>query len=366
MKRIAQYHNPDFILLAAVLALVVFGLLMVYNASPVTSLRDYNDPLHLVKLQAVWAGFGIFLGIVVYKIPFTFWKKISPFLILFAIALLSAVFIPGLGVKVYGAQRWLSLGVIGVQPAEFAKLAYILYLAALLSKKVKLSYFLGVSFVLVAIVLAQKDLGTSIIIILIGLTIYFVSGAAWRHVLVLIPIIMAAASFFIFVSEYRRARLLAFLNPSVDPQGISYHVYQALIAIGSGGFFGVGLGQSRQKYGFIPEVTTDSIFTVVGNELGFLGSLVLVSIFLVVVYRGFNIAKNSTDKFAQLVAIGLTVWIGLQTFINLAGLVALLPLTGVPLPFISYGGSSLVATLIATAILLNISRVTSNNVALKK
>lgn len=366
MKKIVQSHRPDLILLAAISALVLFGLLMVYNASPVTSLRDFNDPLFLIRQQVFWVVIGLIFGVIVYKVPYTFWKKVSPFLIIIAVVLLLAVFIPALGVTAYGAQRWLNLGIISIQPAEFAKLSYIIYLSAILSKKVKLSSFLIVSALLLAIILAQKDLGTSVILILIGLTIYFVSGAAWIQFLLLVPMVAFLGSVFILISGYRRARFLAFLDPKIDPQGISYHINQVLIAIGSGGIFGVGLGQSRQKYGYIPEVTTDSIFAVIGNELGFFGSLIFISIFLVIIYRGFKIATASPDKFGFLVAVGLTTWIGFQTFVNLSGLVALLPLTGVPLPFISYGGSSLVATLIAAAILLNISRYTSNKIALKK
>src|SRR3989344_3795557 len=318
MKSTAQQHRPDFILLGSVIVLVLFGLLMVYNASPVTSLRDFDDPLRLIKLQSIWVFIGLIIGTVVYKIPYTFWRKISPFLFVLALVLLLTVFVPGAGVKTYGAQRWLSFGFISIQPAEFAKLSFVLYLSALLSKKIKLSYFLLSTIVIVAIVVAQKDLGTSIIIALIGLSIYFVSGAALSHF---------------------------------------------LIAIGSGGIFGVGLGQSRQKYGFIPEVTTDSIFAVVGNELGFIGAVVLIGVFSVLIFRGIQISKSAPDRFSQLVAVGLTSWLGFQTFVNISGLVALLPLAGVPLPFISYGGSSLIAGLVAAALLLNISRYTKNKLS---
>ena len=363
MKSTAQQHRPDFILLGSVIVLVLFGLLMVYNASPVTSLRDFDDPLRLIKLQSIWVFIGLIIGTIVYKIPYTFWRKISPFLFVLALVLLLTVFIPGAGVKTYGAQRWLSFGFISVQPAEFAKLSFVLYLAALLSKKIKLSYFLLSTIAIVAIVVAQKDLGTSIIIALIGLSIYFVSGAALSHFLILIPVVVSVVAVLILSTEYRKARFLAFLNPTVDPEGISYHLHQSLIAIGSGGIFGVGLGQSRQKYGFIPEVTTDSIFAVVGNELGFIGAVVLIGVFSVLIFRGIQISKRAPDRFSQLVAAGLTSWLGFQTFVNISGLVALLPLAGVPLPFISYGGSSLIASLIAVALLLNISRYTKNKLS---
>ncbi len=353
-----QIHRPDFILLFAVVFLVLFGLLMVYNASPVTSLRDFGDPLYLIRLQVMWAFGGVIAGFVVFKIPYIFWQKAAPFLILLAIILLLAVFIPGLGPKIYGAQRWLRFGIVGIQPAEFAKLAFIIYLGALFSKKNKIFPFLIISGVISAIVMAQNDMGTTIITIMIGLCMFFIAGGALWQILIIIPVLVAATSIYIITSPHRKARLLSFINPNIDPGGIGYHINQALIAIGSGGLFGVGLGESRQKYGYIPEVTTDSIFAVIGNELGFMGSIILVSLFLLIVFRGFKIAMTAPDKFSSLVAVGITMWISIQTFINIAGLTALLPLTGVPLPYISYGGSSLVATILAAAILLNISRYT--------
>jgi cell division protein FtsW len=328
---------------------------MVYNASPVTSLRDYGDPLRLIRFQLGWAVFGIILAIIVFKVPYSFWQKVAPLLIILAVVLLLAVLVPGWGSKIYGAQRWLRYGWIGIQPAEAAKLAYIIFLSAYFSKKVRFFPFLFITGLLAGIVLFQRDLGTTFVICSIGLAIYFIAGGFLWQIVALIPVIVAATAFLIFTSGYRKARLTVFLNPNIDPQGISYHLNQVLIAIGSGGLFGVGLGESRQKYGYIPEVTTDSIFAVIGNELGFLGSVILVSAFVLLIYRGFDIARAAPDKFSQLVAVGITTWIGLQTFVNLAGLTSLLPLTGVPLPFISYGGSSLVIILVASAILLNIS-----------
>jgi cell division protein FtsW len=362
----SQIHRPDFILLGAIAVLVLFGLLMVYNASPVTSLRDFGDSLYLIRLQAIWAVIGVVLGIIVFKIPYNLWQKVAPLIMILAVGLLAVVLVPGIGVKVYGAQRWLRFGFFSAQPAEFAKLAYVVYLSAFFSKKIRLIPFLFITAFLIGIVLAQKDLGTSIVITFIGLALYFVAGGVIWQILSLVPVLVALAAVLIFSSSYRRARLAAFLNPSVDTQGISYHLHQVLIALGSGGIFGVGLGESTQKYGYIPEVTTDSIFAVIGNELGFIGAVIFLAAFILIIYRGFNIARAAPDKFSQLTAVGITTWIGVQTFINLAGLTQLLPLTGVPLPFVSYGGSSLVAILIASALLLNISRYTKVKVALKE
>lgn len=355
-----QIHRPDFILLGTATTLILFGLLMVYNASPVTSLRDFGDPLHLIRFQAMWAFGGLILGFIIFKIPYTFWQKTAPIIIIFSIILLLAVFIPGFGAKIYGAQRWLRVGILSIQPAEFAKLAYIVYLGAFLSKKVKPTPFIIVTAIMAGIVLGQRDMGTTIIITSIGIGLYFIAGGLLWHLLAMVPVVVGVGSVLILTSAYRKARLLAFLNPDLDPGGITYHISQALIALGSGGWFGVGLGESRQKYGFIPEVTTDSIFAVVGNELGFIGSSVLLLGFVLIIFRGFKIAMKAPDKFSYLVAAGITIWISVQAFLNIAGLSAVLPLTGVPLPFISYGGSSLVSIMVATAILLNISRYTKS------
>lgn len=359
-------HRPDLILLGASFALLAFGLLMIYNASPVTSLRDFGDPLHLARLQIIWAGIALVLGFIGFRIHYKFWEHVSPILIIGAIVLLIAVFIPGVGLKIYGAQRWINLGFTSIQPAEFAKLAYIIYLSAWLSRKIKLAPFVIVTGLLVGIILLQRDFGTTTIVALSGLAIYFLSGAPLWQFGMIVPIGLLGALGFILGSPYRRERLLTFLNPGVDTQGAAYHISQILISLGSGGWFGVGIGQSRQKYGYIPEVTTDSIFAVIGNEIGFIGSFVFVGVMFLIVYRGFKIANETKDRFGFLLAAGISSWIGLQAFINLAGMVSLLPLTGVPLPFVSYGGSSLVSASFGVAILLNISRFTQVKDALNK
>ncbi len=349
--------RPDLILLGVVSVLILFGLLMIYNASPVTSERDFGDPTRLARLQLIWAVGGIVASIVLYNINYKVWEKLSPLLIIGALGLLLAVFIPGIGLKIYGAQRWIGVGTLfSIQPSEFVKLAYIVYLAAFLSKRVKLVPFAAVTVFLMLVLIVQRDLGTAIVISLSGLLIYFLSGAPIVQFLMIVPTGILAVIGFIFSSAYRRERFLTFLNPNSDPGGAAYHINQILISLGSGGWFGVGLGQSRQKYGYIPEVTTDSIFAVIGNELGFVGSVVFISLLFLVVFRAFKIAKNAPDKFGQLLSAGIGIWLGLQVFVNLAGMVALLPLTGVPLPFISYGGSSLVSVFFAVAILLNISK----------
>ena len=293
-----QRHRPDFILLTTSIILLLFGLLMVYNASPVTALRDFGDPFYLAKLQVAWAAAAVVAGVTMYKINYKILESLAPLIIIGAIILLLSVFIPGVGVKIYGAQRWISVaGIFSIQPAEFAKLAYVVYLASWLSKKIRLEPFVFITVVISAIVLLQRDLGTTVVISATGLIVYFLAEAPIVHFFTLIPIGVLTAAVFILGSGYRRARLLSFLNPTNDPQGATYHINQILIALGSGGILGVGLGQSKQKYGYIPEVTTDSIFAVVGNELGFLGASILLVLFLVIVIRGFQIARATNEKF---------------------------------------------------------------------
>jgi cell division protein FtsW len=363
MIKKSERHRPDFILLFTSIVLLLFGLLMVYNASPVTALRDFGDPFYLARLQAIWAAVAVVAGVFAYKINYKILEKFAPLFILGATIFLLFVFIPGVGVEIYGARRWISVGgIFSIQPAEVAKLAYVIYLASWLSKKLRFAPFIFITILISAIVLFQRDLGTTVVIALTGLLIYFLAEAPLKHFFTIIPVGFLAVAAFILGSEYRRARFFNFLDPTSDPQGGAYHINQILIALGSGGLLGVGLGQSKQKYGYIPEVTTDSIFAVVGNELGFIGAMVVVLLFLVIVFRGFQIALRTNDKFGKLLAAGISAWIGVQTFINLAGMVALLPLTGVPLPFLSYGGSSLVATVVGVAIILNISRYSSKNI----
>ncbi|MCL5411687.1 MAG: putative lipid II flippase FtsW [Patescibacteria group bacterium] len=355
-KSTSHLHRPDFFLAATALGLVIFGVVMVYDASVVSAYRDFADKYYYLKNQLVWLVLGLIALVVVSQIDYHLWERLSPLLLFGALVLLLAVLIPGLGVKAYGAQRWLQLGPVRLQPSEMIKLGYILYLSAWLSRKIKLVPFLVVTGFLIGIVLIQKDLGTATIIGSIGFATYFISGASLWQFSLLLPAAAVGGGFFILSSSYRAKRLFTFLDPTKDPLGSSYHINQVLIALGSGGLLGLGLGESRQKYEYLPEVTTDSIFAVIGEELGFIGAIILISIFILLIYRGFKIAQKAPDKFGQLVAGGITSWIAAQAFINLAAMAALIPLTGVPLPFISYGGSALVTTMIGVGILLNISK----------
>jgi len=266
------------------------------------------------------------------------------------------VFVPGVGVKLLGARRWVNFGGLTIQPSEFLKLTLAIYLAKVSARNKKLVSYLLPLVLAIFLIMLQPDLGTAIIVTAIGMTQIFISGVD------LIPfflsVIMGGILGFILIitSDYRRDRLLTFLEQTKDPLGKSYHIRQILIALGSGGFWGVGLGQSRQKYLFLPETATDSIFAIIAEEVGFLGASSLILTFAVFVLRGFKIAKNAPDTFSKILSFGFVSWMGFQFLLNVASMLALVPLTGVPLPFFSYGGSSLTATLIACGILLNISK----------
>jgi cell division protein FtsW len=273
--------------------------------------------------------------------------------------------VPGIGSKVYGASRWIQLGPFSFQPSEMAKLAMIIYLAAWLesrgTKRIKdvfegLLPFLGIMGLIGFLIMKQPDTGTLGVIVLTSFAIFFVSGARMDHLFFMSGIGTLALWILVKIEPYRFDRILAFMNPGADPQGIGYQINQALLAVGSGGFFGVGLGHSRQKFNYLPEPVGDSIFAVIGEELGLIGGFVLIILFVALAVRGIKIAKNAPDMFGRLVATGITMWIVLQAFINIGANIALVPFTGIPLPFISYGGTSLIFLMAAVGILLNISQ----------
>lgn len=350
-------NSPDYVLLTIVTLLVVFGLVMVYDSSILQAQKDFHDSYFYIRQQIIWVVLGVVIGTFFSFLDYHYLKKIAlPGLVISFLAML-AVFIPGLGTSGGGAHRWLSLGFITIQPAEIIKLTTIIYFSAIFEKKIRTLPFLGiVAAVTFITAVLQKDLGSSIVYITICLIIYFVSNGSIKFLSGIILIGTATIGALITFSAYRSKRILAFLDPFSDSQGFSYHISQVLIALGSGGLFGVGLGQSRQKFEYIPEVSTDSIFAIIGEELGFVGATTLIILFGALTVRGIKIAFEQSDDFGRMLSVGIISWIGVQTIMNLSSMVALLPLTGVPLPFISYGGSAIVANLSAIGILLNISK----------
>ncbi len=364
-----RLHQPDYKLMITVGVLVVFGLVMLASASSVISFEKYNDSNYLLKHQLLY---GVLIGIVgliaTSKIDYHLWGKLAFVLLTFNILLLVAVLIPGVGFEINGAQRWINLGFTTLQPTELLKLTFILYLSTLFSKNISgikdatygLMPFLFMLGSIVILIMLQPDMGTMITIAVTAIVIYYVAGAAYKH----LAWIFLGASSMVFLlikmAPYRAARFTVFLNPALDPQGIGYHINQALLAIGSGGFFGLGLGHSRQKFLYLPEVTGDSIFAVISEELGFFFAIILVGLFLYLMIRGLKIAKKAPDLLGKLISVGIVSWIVIQAFVNIAAMVTLVPLTGIPLPFISYGSSALATTLIAIGILINISKQTKS------
>lgn len=338
--------------------LTLFGIVMVYNSSVAIALRDFSDQYHFVREQFRWLVVGFVLFIVTSRIDYHRWYRLALPILVSTLILLVAVFIPGIGVQALGAHRWLNLGFFVFQPAELAKLSLVMYLAAWFSypEKSRIGAFLLLLGMVVGLVIAEPDLGTAFIILMIAISLYFFSGAPLWQFFLLIPLAALSIGTLAVISPYRMRRILTFFNPQTDPLGASYQIRQVLLALGSGGWWGVGIGKSRQKYEYLPEANTDSIFAIIGEEIGFIGATAVIFLFLFLVWRGFRIARRAPDNFGRFLALGITCWIGIQTVVNLGAMVALIPLTGVPLPLISYGGSSLILTMVGIGILLNISR----------
>lgn len=354
----------DWWLLAQTSALLIIGLVAIYDASVISAFRDFADRFYYFKNQLAWALIGISAMFFLSFFDYHKILKISPFILLASLLSLIAVLIPAIGSEVLGARRWINIGSFTFQPSEFAKLAIIFYGANIMSRfenyKVLLIDSLLVYFVpvtlLVVLVVLQPDLGTSLIFIALALTVYFVANAPVWHFLIFLPPVVLGTLLAIITQPYRLERLKTFLDPTSDPQGASYQINQIIIALSSGGLLGVGLGGSRSKFEFIPEVHSDAIFAVIVEELGFLGGAILIALFVFLILRAIDVAKKAHDYQGRLLAGGIAALISVQTLFNLASVVALVPLTGIPLPFISYGGSSLFVTMASIGILFNIRK----------
>jgi len=357
--------NPDQILIITIFALLVFGLVMISSAGVVVSKYRFGDAYYFFKHQLFYGVIpGLILMLAVQKIDYRFWRKIAFPLFALNLFFLVLVFIPGAGLKFQGASRWIGLGPFSFQPSEMLKLTIILYLAAWLEGKREKGAdlfegfipFLAIVGVVGFLIIKQPDMGTLGVIVIIAMSIYFMSGAKMSHLLSMFALGGVAFLALVKFESYRMNRLLVFLHPELDPRGIGYQINQALLAIGSGGFFGLGLGYSRQKFNYLPEPVGDSIFAIICEEIGMIGATVLIILFFVFAMRGYKIAKNAPDLFGKLVAVGITSWIIFQALINIAAVTGLVPLTGITLPFISYGGTSLIFSMIGVGILLNISK----------
>ncbi len=362
-------HAPDYIFILSLAVLVVFGLAALISASSVVSFRDYGDSYFKVK-QQIFHGIipGLILFFIFFRFDYEFLKKITPLFMGFSLFLLVLVLIPFIGLSHGEARSWLSFFGISFQPSEIAKLAFILYLALWFSKRkednIRDFYqgFLPFSMLLggvVLLILMQPDLGTAMVIVLTAIAIYIIAGAKKDHLALMVLIGLLLVFVFLQIApDYQKNRLTSFLNPQYDVKGIGYHINQAFLAVGSGGMWGVGFGSSKQKFLYLPEVEGDSIFAIIAEELGFFVCFLFMGLISFIVYRGYQIARSSPDRFTFLTVMGIISWFAIQSIVNIGAMVGILPLTGVTLPLVSLGGSSAMIFLGSFGIIASISRYT--------
>jgi len=358
-----EVQRFDLILFLIVITLVAIGNIMIFSASFVTAEVYYKDSFYFVKRQIFSFIIGLFAMLVVAMIPYNKWRKYTNYILGLAVFMLILVFVPGIGKRAGGASRWIRIGFLGFQPSEFAKLAIIFYLADLLSRKqVEIKDItkvvvpaLVVLFIVAFLILMQPDLSTTLVISALTFLMLFIGNVRYLHLGFIMLIGIFGTMMLVLQKDYRLKRLTSYLNPWVDPFNTGYHITQSLVAVGSGGFLGVGLGSSKQKFFYLPEQYTDFIFAIIAEELGFLGAITIIGLFVFLFIRGIKIAWYARNLYGTLLATGLVSMICLQGLINIGVVLSAFPTTGLPLPFISYGRSDLVIKLIAVGILLNIS-----------
>ncbi len=357
------------LLLVPTAVLTVLGLTMVLSAGSVSATQGYDgNPFWYFQRQGVYAVVGIVALLIALRLPHTVWQKIAVPAVVLLVPLMLVALHHSAGSSLYGASRWIDLGYVTLQPSEFMKLAVVAFTATVLTKKwgtlddpVHLLIPLAPVVLGVALlVILQRDLGTTVIICGSVFVLMFAAGVRLRYLVVTGAVALAGTAFLIFGEAYRRTRFVdAFLNPWNDPDGAGFQLIQGMIAFGSGGWMGVGLGASRQKWDYLPNAHSDFIFAIVGEELGLLGALFVLAMFAVLLFAGTRIAIAAPDTFGRLMAAGITGWIGLQTIINLGAVTGLMPITGVPLPLLSFGGTALVVTLAAIGVLAGIARASA-------
>ncbi len=369
-----ERHDPSYALLLAVMALTAIGIVMVYSASSVRSYFSSADPAAQGMEQIVWAAIGLTGLLVASRIDFRHLRYLAIPIFVITLALLVAVLIPGIGSEINGSRRWIVVpGVGSLQPAEFAKLAVVLYLAHWLDRRgkeagslwnglVPFALLIAPGFLLIAM---EPDLGTAGVYVIAAGAVFFMAGANLLYVTAIGGAVIGGAWLMVSSTSYQLERIQTFLDPFKDPLGAGYNTVQALFALALGGITGAGLGMSKQKYLYLPAPSTDFIFAIIGEEWGLVGTLTVVALFVVIAYQGYRIAITAPDTFSGLLACGITTWLVAQALINMMVVTALLPVTGIPLPFISAGGSALTINLAAVGILLSISRETSQTGSLR-
>lgn len=355
---------PDTLLFAAVAALVAIGLVMIYSASSATAYSEHHDTAFYMKRQVMWLAVGLGIAYSAYRIEYHKLKKAAPYILVGSIVTLLLVLIPHVGIVVNGARRWIGASAFSFQPSEFAKLALIVYLAAMLANRgeritslAKGLFPLCVPVAIMAVlVLKEPDMGTASLLVMTAFAMFFTAGARLPHLFAIFVATVPPVVLAILASPYKRARIFAFVDPWRDAQNTGFHIVQSLLALGSGGLFGVGLGASRAKFFYLPEQYTDFIFSVLGEELGLFGALVVIALFVVFAYRAIKIAIAAPDRFGFFLVVGCAAEIVIQAFINIGVVTSSWPVTGVPLPFISFGGSSLIVNLVCVALIVNVGR----------
>ncbi|TAN32669.1 putative lipid II flippase FtsW [Patescibacteria group bacterium] len=358
-------QRTDRFFLASVFVLVIFGLMALTSASAPLGFAKFNDSYFFIKKQLLFGlAPGVLLFFLLAHARYEIWKKLAWLVYAFSIILLLLVFIPGVGLVINGAHSWLGIFGYTFQPAEFAKLAMIIMLAGLLAEprkdyadfKTGLLPILAVIAPIPLLILLQPDVGTLSIVAVIIFGMLFAGGIRRAHLFVLGVVAVLGLVALLVAAPYRATRLTTFLHPELDPKGVGYQTNQAHLAIGSGGWWGLGLGHSRQKFQYLPEVHADSIFAIIGEEMGFIATTIFVVLLAVIGLKGLKIAQRAPDPFGRLLVSGIMVWFMWQSFLNIGGMVGLLPITGVPLPFVSSGGSALVVALAAMGIVASVSR----------
>ena len=352
------------VLFLASMSLVMLGLVMALSATAAPSLSGTDSAWSLFKSQAMWLGVGVLALLVLLRIDYHHWKRLAPMGFGASVLLLALTAIPSVGLSANGARRWLGVGPVVFQPSEMAKIAFVVFVADLLSRpdrhmedtRATLQPVLLLTGGMAGLLMLQPHLGTTVLIVGVALTMLYFAGARFSHLLAATVVGAGLTAMLIAYSPWRRERMLGFLDPWADPYGNGYQTLKSLHAMASGGIDGLGLGAGRAKWGFLPYAHTDFIFAVIGEELGMIGSLFVVILFVAIAAAGLGVALRAPDRFGMLLAVGVTAWILLQAALNIGAVLAIFPVVGITLPLLSFGGTSLVATLAAMGVLLNVAR----------
>ena len=357
----------DYVLFITVLIISVFGIIMIYSASSIWAEYKFQDPFKFVKSQTFFFLISVILCLLISNIPTTFWKKNANKILGICLCLLILVLIPGIGTIRNGSRSWFGFGGLGIQPSEFAKIGLIIFVSKYLSKNQKdlrdikkgVLPILGIIFLFFGLIMLEPDFGTSMVIVLTLISLIFISGVKLSFFLKIGLLGLSGIVLLIVIAPYRMARIVSFLNPWSDPLGSGFQIIQSLYAIGPGGLLGQGFLNSHQKHFYLPEPQTDFIFSIISEEFGFLGVLIVISFFFFLFYRSVKISLKETDLFSKFLSFGLAIGILIQASLNLCVVIGIIPVTGVTLPFFSYGGSSLLTSMISIGIILGISKHTN-------